>query len=60
MLCQRSITDLPNEIIEKYILSHLSSKDAQAFGMSGNHRFEEIKNNVIDERSKFVLYIIYF
>jgi hypothetical protein len=49
----RSIIDLPNEIIEKHVLPYLSSKDVTAFGRSGNNRFEEIANNVIDERSRY-------
>jgi len=55
MIGLRSITDLPNEIIEKHVLAYLSSKDVQALGMSGNKRFEEIANNVIDERTTKVL-----
>ena len=52
MVGLRSIIDLPNEIIEKNVLSYLSSKDVQEFGRSGNNRLEEIANKVIDERSK--------
>ncbi len=53
MMELRSIIDLPNEIIEKNVLAYLSSKDVQAFAMSGNSRFGQIANNVIDQRCKY-------
>ena len=48
----KSLENLPNEIIIKNVLVHLSSKDVLSFGMTGNDRFKELAENVIKKRRK--------
>ena len=48
----KSLENLPNEIIIKNVLVHLSSKDVLSFGMTGNYRFKELTEKVIKKRSK--------
>ena len=48
----KSLENLPNEIIIKNVLVHLSSKDVLSFGMTGNYRFEELAEKVIKKRRK--------
>jgi hypothetical protein len=48
----KSIIDVPNEVIQKFILVHLSSADVSAFGMTGCQRFRLIADDVIDKRRK--------
>ena len=48
----KQIMDLPNELIEKYVLVYLSSKDVQSVGMAGNARFKKVAENVLKRRSK--------
>ena len=47
----KSISDLPNEVIQKFILIHLSSNDVCSFGMTGK-RFKTIADDVIEKRSE--------
>ena len=47
-----SITDVPNEVIQKSILMRLDSHDVSSFGMTGIDRFEQIAEDVIEKRSK--------
>ena len=48
----KSLENLPNEIIIKNVLIHLSSKDVLSFGMTGNDRFKELSEKVIKKRRK--------
>ena len=48
----KSIADVPNEVIQKFILVHLSSADVRAFGMTGCKRFKVISDDVLDKRRK--------
>ena len=48
----KSLENLPNEIIIKNVLVHLSSKDVLSFGMTGNYRFKELAEKVIKKRRK--------
>ena len=48
----KSLENLPNEIIIKNVLVHLSSKDVLSFGMTGNDRFKELVEKVIKKRRK--------
>ena len=48
----KSLENLPNEIIIKNVLVHLSSKDVLSFGMTGNDRFKELSEKVIKKRRK--------
>ena len=48
----KQIMDLPNELIEKYVLVYLSSKDVQSVGKAGNARFKKVAENVLKRRSK--------
>ena len=48
----KSLENLPNEIIIKNVLVHLSSKDVLSFGMTGNYRFKELTEKVIKKRRK--------
>ena len=53
----KPITDVPNEIIEKFIMVHLSAKDVRSFGNIGIKRFKEISENVI-EKSEYKIWLI--
>ena len=53
IMTERSILNLPNEIIEKHLLSYVSSKDIESFGNTGLKRFKEIAIQVIEERSAY-------
>ena len=48
----KSITDLPNEVIEKCIMVYLSFNDLRSFGSIGIERFKQMAENVIEKRSK--------
>ena len=48
----KSIHDVPNEIIQKFILVHLSSDDVRCFGKAGCIRFMLIANDVLEKRRK--------
>ena len=48
----KSIIDLPNEIIEKFLMVYLSSNDVCSFGMTGVKYFKQIAENVLENRSK--------
>ena len=47
-----SITSLPTEVIEKYLLVYLSNNDVYSFGMVGDKRFKQISSNVLENRGK--------
>ena len=51
-MATKDILDLPNEVIEKYVLARLSSKDVYSFGSTGNKRFKLIADNVLQKRGK--------
>jgi len=46
----KSITDIPNEIIQKYIMKHLSSNDVCSFGRTGVKRFKGMAEDVLEKR----------
>ena len=46
----KSITDVPNEVIQNFIMIHLSSKDVYSFGMTGIKRFKGIAEDVLEKR----------
>ena len=46
----KSITDVPNEIIQKFIAVHLSNSDVCSFGRTGIPRFEELAQDIIEKR----------
>ncbi len=46
----KSITDVPNEIIEKLIAVHLSNYDLSSFGRTGIPRFEKLAEDIIEKR----------
>ena len=48
----KSLENLPNEIIIKNVLVHLSSKEVLSFGRTGNDRFKELTENVIKKTRK--------
>ena len=50
---EKSIIDVPNEILEKYVLNHLSNADIKSFENVGYKRFMEISSNVIRSRSRY-------
>ena len=52
-----SIADVPNEVIQKYILVHLSSADVKAFSMTGCKRFKVIADDVLEKRRKATISI---
>ena len=51
----KSITDLPNEVIEKYIMIYLSSNDVCSFGMTGINRFKIITESVLQKRGTLAI-----
>jgi hypothetical protein len=46
----KSITDLPNEIIQKFIMVHLASTDVHSFSMTGVKRFKQIAEDELEKR----------
>ena len=56
---EKSIVDVPNEILEKYVLNHLSNTDVKSFKNVGCTRFMEISSNVINSRSKYYRKLLY-
>ena len=52
-MCEKSITDLPTEVIEKNLLVYLSYKDVDSFSSTGDNRFKHISNRVLKNRGKF-------
>ena len=48
----KSITDVPNEVIQKYIMMYLTSNDVCSFGRTGVKRFKEVAEDVLEKRSK--------
>ena len=51
----KSISDVPNEVIQKFILVHLSCTDLRSFGMTGCKRFKVIADDVLGKRRKSTL-----
>ena len=47
---KKSITDLPNEVIEKSIMVFLTFNDLRAFGGIGIERFKQMAEDVIEKR----------
>ena len=57
----KSITDLPNEVVEKILADFLSWSDACSFGKTGNTRFKQITESVlerIETRSTLTRHIV--
>ena len=52
---RKSIIDVPNEVIQKFILVHLSCPDVRSFGMAGCKRFKVIADDVLGKRRKSTL-----
>ena len=46
----KSITDLPNEVIDKCVMVYLSVNDVRSFGSIGIERFKQMAYNVIEKR----------
>ena len=46
----KSITNLPAEVIDKYLFVYLSSKDVRSFGMTGYPLFKHISNDTLRKR----------
>jgi hypothetical protein len=46
----KSIADVPNEVIEKFIMVHLCYNDLLSFGSIGIPRIKQIAENVIEKR----------
>ena len=46
----KSITDLPNEVIEKCFMVYLSVNDLNSFGRIGIERFKQMAEDVIEKR----------
>ena len=45
----KSVTDVPNQVIQKFIMVHLSSHDVCSFGMTGTKRFKQIADDVLEK-----------
>ena len=54
----KSLVDLPNEVIEKYLLVYLSNSDIRAFSKTGNKRFERISERVLEKPERSKHYVI--
>ena len=54
-----SINDLPNEIIENFLMIYLSPNDVFSFGMTGTKRFKEIADITLEKRSKLTSQMLY-
>ena len=48
----KSIIDLPNEVIEKFLMVYLPSNDVSSLGMIGIKRFKELSEVVLEKRGK--------
>ena len=48
----KSISDLPNEVIEKFLMIYLSNNDVIAIGMTGIKRFKDLAHAVLEKRTK--------
>ena len=46
----KSIIDVPSEVIHKFIMAHLSDTDVYSFGMTGVKRFKKIAENELGKR----------
>ena len=46
----KSITDLPNEVIDKCVMVYLSVNDVRSFGSIGIERFRHMADNIIEKR----------
>ena len=55
----KSIDDLPNEVIEKFLMIYLSNNDVTAIGMIGIKRIKELADRVLEKRSKLSIRKIY-
>ena len=47
-----TITDLPNEVIEKCIMVYLSDNDLRSFGSIGIERIKQMSEDIIKKRSE--------
>ena len=48
----KCFTDIPNEVIEKFIMVYLSVNDLRSFGCVGIERVKEMAENVFEKRRK--------
>ena len=48
----KSINDVPNEVIQKNIMSFLSNEDIRSFGITGSKRFKVIADDELEKRRK--------
>ena len=48
----KSINDVPHEVIQKNIMGHLSNHDVRSFGMTGSKRFKLIADDELEKRRK--------
>ena len=47
---EKSLMDLPTEVIEKNLLVYLVNNDIRSFSKTGNKRFEQISKAVLEKR----------
>ena len=50
----KSITDIPIEVIEKCFMVYLSVNDLRSFGTIGNERFKQMAEDVIEKRRELI------
>lgn len=48
----KSITDISDEVIRKFIMIYLSSNDVFHFGMTGDTRFKQLAEDVMKHRGE--------
>jgi len=48
----KSFSDIPNEVIKKFIMVYLSDDDLWSFGSVGIERFKQMAEDVIEKRRK--------
>ena len=48
----KTITDLPNEVIDKSIMVYLSVNDLRSFARIGIERFKKLAEDLIEKRSE--------
>ena len=48
----KSIKDVPNEVIQKNIMTYLSKDDVISFGKTGNKRFKVIAEDELEKKRK--------
>ena len=51
-ISERTILDLPNEVLQKYVIKHLSGDDLKSFASTGIQRFNALAKDELLKRSK--------